>query len=235
MTTYSSLTNHHHHSTDNLIIRRESSPDVHHQHHHLELDNNNNGVNIPANSISTSPPPSSANTSTSTKSSSDYRIILGQDDVDKRNQTHNFNSLHQPSSSRPFDFILNHPALPVMCYCAASILMTVVNKVCVSITHPPTRYSHVTPPSPSHRAPIQAKKKLTRFFHAISFFLNDYYHQFVVSGRNFSMNFLLLTIQSVVCVTCVFISKRLGVSLLSCLCNVVSRTLISSPHLHFKP
>lgn len=27
------------------------------------------------------------------------------------------------------------------------------------------------------------------------------------------MNFLLLTIQSVVCVTCVFISKRLGVRL----------------------
>lgn len=25
--------------------------------------------------------------------------------------------------------IANHPALPVMCYCAASILMTVVNKV----------------------------------------------------------------------------------------------------------
>ncbi|GAA5974424.1 hypothetical protein JCM11641_005276 [Rhodosporidiobolus odoratus] len=65
----------------------------------------------------------------------------------------------QPSS---VDRFLNHPALPVMCYCASSILMTVVNK-------------------------------------------------FVVSGKFFNMNFLLLTIQSVVCVTCVITAKRLGV------------------------
>ncbi|KAF8582764.1 UDP-galactose transporter [Ramaria rubella] len=50
---------------------------------------------------------------------------------------------------------------PVLSYCAASIMMTVVNK-------------------------------------------------FVVSGRGFSMNFLLLFIQSSVCVGCVWISKRAG-------------------------
>ncbi|KAM0753189.1 GDP-mannose transporter [Meredithblackwellia eburnea MCA 4105] len=58
--------------------------------------------------------------------------------------------------------IASHPALPVVCYCAASISMTVINK-------------------------------------------------FVVSGSHFSMNFLLLGIQSVVCVACVIIAKRLGV------------------------
>ncbi|BGP21289.1 GDP-mannose transporter into the lumen of the Golgi [Rhodotorula toruloides] len=67
--------------------------------------------------------------------------------------------LSQPSQ---YDRLLNHPALPVMCYCASSILMTVVNK-------------------------------------------------FVVSGKGFNMNFLLLTIQSVVCVGCVVTAKRLGV------------------------
>ncbi|KDR67929.1 hypothetical protein GALMADRAFT_231560 [Galerina marginata CBS 339.88] len=51
---------------------------------------------------------------------------------------------------------------PILCYCVASILMTVVNK-------------------------------------------------FVVSGDKFSMNFLLLCIQSFVCVSCVVIVKRLGV------------------------
>jgi len=35
--------------------------------------------------------------------------------------------------------------------------------------------------------------------------------QFVVSGRNFSMNFLLLCIQSSVCVACVMVVKRIGV------------------------
>jgi len=51
---------------------------------------------------------------------------------------------------------------PIVCYCLASILMTVVNK-------------------------------------------------FVVSGAHFSMNFLLLCIQSSVCVTCVLSVKRLGI------------------------
>jgi len=51
---------------------------------------------------------------------------------------------------------------PILCYCIASILMTVVNK-------------------------------------------------FVVSGAHFSMTFLLLCMQSIVCVLCVTIVKRLGV------------------------
>jgi GDP-mannose transporter len=51
--------------------------------------------------------------------------------------------------------------LPVTSYCAASILMTVVNKYCVS-------------------------------------------------GQQFTMNFLLLTIQSTVCVTCVLFFKKTG-------------------------
>jgi len=51
---------------------------------------------------------------------------------------------------------------PILCYCLASILMTLVNK-------------------------------------------------FVVSGADFSMNFLLLTIQSVVCVACVTVVKRAGI------------------------
>ncbi|KAI0793960.1 UAA transporter [Fomes fomentarius] len=51
---------------------------------------------------------------------------------------------------------------PIICYCVASILMTVVNK-------------------------------------------------FVVSGQQFNMNFLLLCIQSSVCVACVYTVKKLGV------------------------
>ncbi|KAH9946523.1 UDP-galactose transporter [Amylocystis lapponica] len=51
---------------------------------------------------------------------------------------------------------------PIVCYCIASILMTVVNK-------------------------------------------------FVVSGREFNMNFLLLCIQSSVCVSCVALVKRAGI------------------------
>ncbi|TDL23660.1 UDP-galactose transporter [Rickenella mellea] len=60
------------------------------------------------------------------------------------------------------DVSISSSALPVLCYCVASILMTVVNK-------------------------------------------------FVVSGANFSMNFLLLTIQSTVCVACVMVVKTAGV------------------------
>ncbi|GBE86521.1 GDP-mannose transporter [Sparassis crispa] len=51
---------------------------------------------------------------------------------------------------------------PIVCYCLASIIMTVVNK-------------------------------------------------FVVSGRQFNMNFLLLCIQSTVCVACVMFVKKLGI------------------------
>ncbi|KAH9993692.1 UAA transporter [Russula compacta] len=63
------------------------------------------------------------------------------------------------SVKEPF---ISSASLSIVCYCVASILMTVVNK-------------------------------------------------YVVSGRNFSMNFLLLCIQSSVCVLCVLTVKRLGV------------------------
>ncbi|KAL0953406.1 hypothetical protein HGRIS_004645 [Hohenbuehelia grisea] len=56
----------------------------------------------------------------------------------------------------------SNPVYPIVCYCMASILMTVVNK-------------------------------------------------FVVSGANFSMNFLLLCIQSTVCVSCVAAVKKMGI------------------------
>ncbi|KAH9457168.1 hypothetical protein Pst134EA_021058 [Puccinia striiformis f. sp. tritici] len=68
-------------------------------------------------------------------------------------------NLHVGPGSK-IDRISSNPVLPVFSYCAASILMTVINK-------------------------------------------------FVVSGRHFSMNFLLLTIQSSVCVGCVAVSKSL--------------------------
>ncbi|KAH9810847.1 hypothetical protein DFH28DRAFT_902049 [Melampsora americana] len=99
--------------------------------------------------------------------SSNHRLnILDSLNPSSRSSTSNH---HSNSSSLPIylnpnpsgsNSILNHPALPVISYCAASILMTVVNK-------------------------------------------------FVVSGHHFTMNFLLLTIQSAVCVTCVALSKSL--------------------------
>ncbi|KAF7356812.1 UDP-galactose transporter [Mycena venus] len=56
----------------------------------------------------------------------------------------------------------NSQVPPIACYCAASVIMTVINK-------------------------------------------------FVVSGANFSMNFLLLCIQSMVCIGCVVLVKKAGI------------------------
>lgn len=64
------------------------------------------------------------------------------------------------SNKQPSGSVSSVP--PIVCYCLASILMTVVNK-------------------------------------------------FVVSGSQFNMNFLLLCIQSTVCVACVALTKSLGV------------------------
>jgi len=63
---------------------------------------------------------------------------------------------------------------PILSYCLASIMMTVVNKVC---------------PLPLNRAD----------------------GKYVVSGANFTMTFLLLAIQSTVCVLAVWSVKRMGV------------------------
>lgn len=67
-----------------------------------------------------------------------------------------------PSSPPHLFFLALSPAYPILAYCGASIMMTVVNK-------------------------------------------------YVVSGTGFDMNFLLLTIQSAVCVAAVFAAKKLGV------------------------
>jgi len=86
--------------------------------------------------------------------SSDYKG-LPQDDGDA------LNTKRAATSTGPESQVIPAAMLPVSSYCAASILMTVVNKYCVS-------------------------------------------------GRQFTMNFLLLTIQSTVCVACVLFFKRIG-------------------------
>ena len=77
--------------------------------------------------------------------------------------------------------LISSVALPIVSYCLASILMTLVNKVGDD--------------------------------DSIITILNDPENclQFVVSGKDFSMNFLLLTIQSTVCVLCVLSVKKAGV------------------------
>lgn len=73
--------------------------------------------------------------------------------------------------------------LPIVSYCVASIMMTVVNKV-----------------------------RLSFFFFCFSVRCSTCLcWQFVVSGKGFSMNFLLLAIQSMVCVSCVLVAKKAGV------------------------
>lgn len=57
-------------------------------------------------------------------SKGDYSLVI---DTDER-KTATLSS-QVASSAGLGDSLLNHPALPVMCYCAASILMTVINKV----------------------------------------------------------------------------------------------------------
>ncbi|TNY23744.1 UAA transporter family-domain-containing protein [Rhodotorula diobovata] len=98
-------------------------------------------------------------------SKGDYKIVVDQDQDPALASTRPASTFASPGGARlaspppsALDAALNHPALPVLCYCASSILMT-----------------------------------------------------FVVSGKDFNMNFLLLTIQSVVCVSCVVTAKRLGV------------------------
>jgi len=85
----------------------------------------------------------------------DYKpVALDEQDAVELRKAVATGSVKEPFSSSA--------SLSVICYCVASIVMTVVNK-------------------------------------------------FVVSGRNFSMNFLLLCIQSFVCVLCVSMVKKLGI------------------------
>ncbi|GAA6044259.1 hypothetical protein JCM8097_002099 [Rhodosporidiobolus ruineniae] len=108
-----------------------------------------------------------------------YKIVVDQDQDPALAPSRSASFASQGGLGGPraapsnMDRIANHPALPVLCYCASSILMTVRSSSLCSL-------------------PSQTD-------------------QFVVSGKFFNMNFLLLTIQSVVCVTCVVTAKRLGV------------------------
>jgi len=86
----------------------------------------------------------------------EYRLMVDDQESAAKNS---FGIATNAGSGQLIDQVASHPALPVACYCVASILMTVVNK-------------------------------------------------FVLSGSQFNMNFLLLTIQSVVCVSCVIIAKN---------------------------
>ncbi|GAA5860375.1 hypothetical protein JCM8547_003482 [Rhodosporidiobolus lusitaniae] len=93
----------------------------------------------------------------------DYKVVIDQDSEPALGPSRQASFASQGglgprAPAGQFDALLNHPALPVLCYCVSSIVMT-----------------------------------------------------FVVSGKEFNMNFLLLTIQSVVCVGCVVTAKRLGV------------------------
>jgi len=78
-------------------------------------------------------------------------------------------------------------ALPILSYCAASIMMTVVNKVSGGLFGFHCDPALITPRT--RRADSQ----------------------YVVSGAHFTMTFLLLAIQSAVCVIAVWSVKRLGV------------------------
>lgn len=123
----------------------------------------------------------------------DYKVVVDQDvegGAGPNSARASFTSSGriQPATT-PVDQLMNHPALPILCYCASSILMTVVN-------------SEKPPPSLSS----------TWVSLNLSLSLSVPASEFVVSGSHFNMNFLLLTIQSVVCVSCVITAKRLGVS-----------------------
>ncbi|GAA5845698.1 hypothetical protein JCM11251_003931 [Rhodosporidiobolus azoricus] len=122
----------------------------------------------------------------------DYKVVIDQESEPAlaASRAQSFSSQGGlPGRTAPppssMDQLLNHPALPVLCYCASSILMTVVNSKSCSTFSFQTRN-------------MQADVSLACA-------------EFVVSGKSFNMNFLLLTIQSVVCVGCVVTAKRLGV------------------------
>lgn len=123
----------------------------------------------------------------------DYRMV-GINEEDEHP------SMKAISASKPGAGLLSvpetqsHPALSIASYCAASILMTVVNKVgrnLLSIMFKQCLQS------------IHSNVLLTDYI--------VYVFQFVLSGHHFTMNFLLLTIQSLVCVACVVTCKRMKV------------------------
>jgi len=63
----------------------------------------------------------------------------------------------------------------------------------------------------SVKEPLISSASLSVACYCVASIVMTVVNKFVVSGRNFSMNFLLLTIQSLVCVLCVLTVKKLGV------------------------
>lgn len=55
-----------------------------------------------------------------------YKVVVDeeQESAYGASRSNSISSRSPPPSSQ-FDHLLNHPALPVLCYCASSILMTV--------------------------------------------------------------------------------------------------------------
>ncbi|KAH9967328.1 hypothetical protein BC827DRAFT_1173270 [Russula dissimulans] len=63
----------------------------------------------------------------------------------------------------------------------------------------------------SVKEPFISSASLSIASYCLASILMTVVNKFVVSGRNFSMNFLLLCIQSTVCVLCVSVVKKLGI------------------------
>lgn len=80
----------------------------------------------------------------------DYSLVVNEDaselkDFGPRSSSGSTTPVLSPPSRNhaSVDFVLNHPALPIFCYCISSIFMTVVNKVCslaVASRHADTRF-----------------------------------------------------------------------------------------------
>lgn len=127
----------------------------------------------------------------SQKEKGDYKLVVDQDgssDASASARELKIGSLPGVAApvQRPWD-----SALPVAAYCASSILMTVVNKYVVSGKQV----------SQASRCPLQLCAARAYYKHLID--TNSASHQF-------NMNFLLLAIQSIVCVACVSFCKSLG-------------------------
>lgn len=92
----------------------------------------------------------------------------------------------------------NQAALSIICVCIASLSMTVANKVSLRFEAHPR--DEVNPLGALHHDSPD---------HVHSF-------QYIVSGRQFSMNFLMLAVQSVVSAAAVWAAKSVGVRSMYC-------------------
>lgn len=64
----------------------------------------------------------------------DYQVVIDVDSITQEEKKGLIGSGGGERSSNnntpaPLEIVVNHSALPVLCYCAASISMTVINKV----------------------------------------------------------------------------------------------------------